>query len=146
MFSFERSSSREKINVWAGLCGNGTIIGPFFFYVNINSQTYLNVINEEIVPRMQMHFQFDVLGDVMFPDLWWFQDGAGCHPHAGFTARLSALCGANVVALRRQVEWPARSPDPTPCDFFLWGYLKSRVYKSPPRKYLYSASADYQRV
>ena len=51
--------------MWAGLCGNGTIIGPFFFDVNINGQTYLNVINEEIVPQMQMHFQFDVLGDVV---------------------------------------------------------------------------------
>ena len=39
MFSLERSSSREKINVWAGLCGNSTITGPFFFYVNINGQT-----------------------------------------------------------------------------------------------------------
>ena len=72
VISFERLSSRENINVWAGLCGNGTIIGPFFFDVNINGQTYLNVINEEIVPQMQMHFQFDVLRDVMFPDLWWF--------------------------------------------------------------------------
>jgi len=24
--------------------------------------------------------------------------------------------------------WPALSPDLTPCDFFLWGYLKSKVY------------------
>ena len=79
-----------------------------------------------------MHFQFDVLGDVMFPDLRWFQDGAGYHRHAGVTARLTALFGANVVALGRQVEWPARSPGLTPCDFFLWGYLKSRVYKTPP--------------
>ena len=26
------------------------------------------------------------------------------------------------------VAWPPRSPDLTPCDFFLWGYLKSKVY------------------
>jgi hypothetical protein len=24
-------------------------------------------------------------------------------------------------------EWPARSPDLTPCDFLLWGYLKDIV-------------------
>ena len=31
------------------------------------------------------------------------------------------------------VSWPPRSPDLPTCDFFLWGYLKSRVYtqKSP---------------
>ena len=25
--------------------------------------------------------------------------------------------------------WPARSPDLNPCDFWLWGYLKDRVYQ-----------------
>ena len=24
--------------------------------------------------------------------------------------------------------WPPRSPDITPCDFFLWGYVKDRVF------------------
>jgi hypothetical protein len=23
---------------------------------------------------------------------------------------------------------PPRSPDPTPCDFFMWGYVKDQVY------------------
>jgi len=26
---------------------------------------------------------------------------------------------------------PPRSPDATPCDFFLWGYVKDRVYVPP---------------
>ena len=29
-------------------------------------------------------------------------------------------------------DWPARSPDLNPLDFFLWGYLKSQVYKPWP--------------
>jgi len=24
--------------------------------------------------------------------------------------------------------WPTRSPDTTPCGFFLWGYVKDQVY------------------
>ena len=28
--------------------------------------------------------------------------------------------------------WPSRSPDLNPCDFFLWGYLKSRVFNPLP--------------
>ena len=24
--------------------------------------------------------------------------------------------------------WPPRSPDATPCDFFLWGYVRDEVY------------------
>jgi hypothetical protein len=27
--------------------------------------------------------------------------------------------------------WPARSPDPNQCDFFLWGYIKNLVYAEP---------------
>jgi hypothetical protein len=28
--------------------------------------------------------------------------------------------------------WPPRSPDLTSADYFLWGYLKERVYKNKP--------------
>ena len=31
------------------------------------------------------------------------------------------------------LNWPPRSPDLTPPDFFLWGYLKSKVYVNKPR-------------
>ena len=31
------------------------------------------------------------------------------------------------------VEWPARSPDLSPLDFFLWGHLKERVYRDNPQ-------------
>jgi hypothetical protein len=27
--------------------------------------------------------------------------------------------------------WPPRSPDLTPCDFFLWGFVKDSVYMPP---------------
>ena len=29
------------------------------------------------------------------------------------------------------VPWPPRSPDLTPLDFFLWGYVRSLVYETP---------------
>ena len=29
--------------------------------------------------------------------------------------------------------WPARSPDLSPCDFFLWGTIKNKMYKTKPR-------------
>ena len=30
-------------------------------------------------------------------------------------------------------KWPPRSPDVNPCDYFLWGYLKARVYHPLPK-------------
>ena len=46
--------------------------------------------------------------------------------------RLRELFGHRVIALYEDVEWPPRSPDLTPYDFILWGYLKNKVYTSPP--------------
>ena len=28
-FFFEKSIRREKLSLWAGVCGNGCVIGPF---------------------------------------------------------------------------------------------------------------------
>ena len=28
-------------------------------------------------------------------------------------------------------SWPPRSPDITPLDFFLWGYVKDKVFSTP---------------
>ena len=39
----------------------------------------------------------------------------------------------HVVSRFGDVPWPPRSPDLSACDFFLWGYLKSKVYVRKPR-------------
>jgi hypothetical protein len=33
-----------------------------------------------------------------------------------------------IISRFGDIPWPARSPDLTACDLFLWGYLKSRVF------------------
>ena len=65
-------------------------------------------------------------------NIWWVQDGAPCHRLRVVTDRLRELFGHQVVTLNREVEWPQRSPELTPSDFFLWGYLNQRVYVRPP--------------
>ena len=45
--------------------------------------------------------------------------------------RLAEVFGHRVIALHHDVEWPPRSPNMT-SDFFLWGYLKSKVFTTPP--------------
>jgi hypothetical protein len=34
------------------------------------------------------------------------------------------------------LRWPPRSPDLTPCDFFLWGYVKGAVFVPPLPTYI----------
>jgi len=50
------------------------------------------------------------------------QDGAH------FTATRLVRAGENDQVF---CKWPTRSPDLTVCDFFLWGYVKDRVYVPP---------------
>jgi hypothetical protein len=39
----------------------------------------------------------------------------------------------HAVSLRGDIGWPPRSPDLTPYDFFLWGYLKGQAYQHRPQ-------------
>ena len=43
---------------------------------------------------------------------------------------LREMFPGHLISLRGDIGWPARSPDLNPCDFFLWGYLKSKVYSN----------------
>jgi hypothetical protein len=45
---------------------------------------------------------------------------------------LREIFPGRLVSLRGDVGWPARSPDLSLCDFFLWGYLKEKVFKHRP--------------
>ena len=45
---------------------------------------------------------------------------------------LTDVFNNGIIALNHAIEWPPKSPDLTPCDIFLWGHLKSKVYFTPP--------------
>ncbi|UYV67491.1 hypothetical protein LAZ67_5000890 [Cordylochernes scorpioides] len=51
--------------------------------------------------------------------------------------RLESVLDKNLsgqwIGRRGPIEFPARSPDLTPLDFFLWGTVKDGVYKCKPR-------------
>ena len=85
------------------------------------------MINDEIIPELRR-----INGDQFGRRIWWLQDGAPAHRPLIIRERLHELFGDHIVALNHDIEWPARSPNLTPCDFFLWGYLKSKVYVTPP--------------
>ena len=60
------------------------------------------------------------------------QDGAPCHRRLDIKMFLSETFNNRVISVGHEVEWPPRSPDLTPFDFFLWGYLKDQVFKTTP--------------
>ncbi|GFT57257.1 DUF4817 domain-containing protein [Trichonephila clavipes] len=108
---------------------------PFFFEpqcpVNgwimetVNVQRYLTLLRETVVPCLIQRGQ---ISNVTF-----MQDGATIHTANPVNAFLIQTFGEDRIVSRRcRYPWPPRSPDLTPADFWLWGYLKSRVYISGP--------------
>ena len=61
------------------------------------------------------------------------QDGAPPHWSRAVRKWLDRKFPGRWIGRGGPVRWPARSPDLTPCDFFLWGFLKSKVYGTRPR-------------
>ena len=62
------------------------------------------------------------------------QDGAPPHCSEQSIAYLRQYFpGDRLISRRMANPWPAYSPDLSPPDYFLWGYLKDRVYKNNPR-------------
>ena len=91
------------------------------------------MIDHNVIPYLMNNFPFVFdYPNVTFPNLWWFHDGAPAHRVFRVSQLLHMLFGNNVVALNEEREWPSRSPDLTPLDVFLWGYVKSKVYRVPP--------------
>ena len=86
---------------------------------------------EEVFPELMRHFA-DQFRNKHFERLTWAQDGAPAHRFHMVRNLLDEMFDNRVIGLGHQVEWPPRSPDLTPCNFFLWGYLKSKVFVSPP--------------
>ena len=129
-FTFDVSTDRRKVTVLAVMCGDNHLIGPIFIVGNLNGQAYLDIINNQVVPQLRAWYGQQRQGAI--PRKYWLQDGAPAHRRRDVTARLQVLFPHRVVALGQQPEFPPRSPDLTPLDFFLWGHIKDRVYNTVP--------------
>ena len=63
----------------------------------------------------------------------WMQDGAPLRVGSSVKSLLSQQFGAVVTSHHLPFPWPPKSPDLTPMDFWLWGYMKSKVYEFYPQ-------------
>ncbi|GFW78022.1 uncharacterized protein TNCV_134921 [Trichonephila clavipes] len=66
-------------------------------------------------------------------ELWFQQDGATCHTARATIDLLKDTLGDRLISRFGPVNWPPRSCDLTPLDYFLWGYVKSLVYADKPQ-------------
>ncbi|GFW08790.1 DUF4817 domain-containing protein [Trichonephila clavipes] len=93
----------EKLTVWCASWAGG-IIGPYFFK-----------------------------NDEGHNELWFRQDGVTCHTARATIDLLKDTFGDRLISRFGLVNWPPRSCDLTPLDYFMWGYAKSLVYADKPQ-------------
>lgn len=126
----------QKINVWAGVLGD-QVIGPVFIEGNLNGENYLNMLEDTINPLITeaVENQLDADGNRFIDEeqLYFQQDGAPPHYVLPVREWLNDVFPNRWIGRRGPIEWPPRSPDMTPLDFFLWGHLKSVVYTPQPQ-------------
>ncbi|GFV80149.1 putative DD41D transposase [Trichonephila clavipes] len=113
----------QKKTVWYGL------VESFFkndegHNVTVNGDRYRATITNFFIPELNNH-------DVQ--ELWFQQDGATCHTAHATIDLLKDTFGDRLISRFGPVNWPPRSCDLTPLDYFLWGYVKSLVYADKPQ-------------
>ena len=128
----QRRMLDEHITVWCGFTSQ-FIIGPYFFQepsrrgfksVTVTAERYETMLRDYVIPALADR---GVLSSVIFQ-----QDGAPPHISIQVKRLLKDTFINRVISRDFDFPWPPRSPDLTPCDYWLWGYLKSRVYLRNP--------------
>ncbi|UYV73871.1 hypothetical protein LAZ67_11001217 [Cordylochernes scorpioides] len=103
----------------------GNSIGPFRFEGTVTGINYLTMLADSIFPAIRALYGND--------DFYFQLDGAPPHYHRDVRAYLDKNLSGQWIGRRGPIEFPARSPELTPLDFFLWGTVKDGVYKRKPR-------------
>jgi hypothetical protein len=127
----EKCIMHRELTVWVAISSHG-LLRPIFFEETVNSERYLSMLGNTFVPHLL------VTGSSLQTQ-WSMQDGARPHTanivsdflHDNFDSRIISnrfpdrfACGQN---------WPPNSPDLNPCDYFLWGFLKEKIFPKKPQ-------------
>lgn len=97
----------------------------FMYDENLNGEGYLRILREVVE---------NYLDDMPLNRLinrWYQMDGAPAHSTRAVDTKLTELFEDRWWGNRGPSLWPARSPDLTPLDFYLWGRIKELVYTNP---------------
>ncbi|GFT50064.1 uncharacterized protein TNCV_4356161 [Trichonephila clavipes] len=82
--------------------------------VTVNGDRYRAMITNFFILELNNH-------DVQ--ELWFQQDGATCHTARATIDLLKDTFGDRLILRFGPVNWPPRSCDLRPLDYFLWGYV-----------------------
>ncbi len=91
----------------------------------MNTTRYIEMLEQFLIPTLKWEHK---CGSTIFQ-----QDGAKAHTSNASLAVLRKVFHSQLISNRTYFKWPPCLPDLTCCDYFPWGFLKSRVYCNKPR-------------
>ncbi|CAK9826872.1 hypothetical protein ANTRET_LOCUS4642 [Anthophora retusa] len=116
-----------KCTVWCAVTSQ-QIIGPYFFEdnngnaVSVTGERYRHMLENFLRPAIDDN-----------EEMWFQQNGATAHTVRSTMDTLRGIFDERIISRNSAFNWPPRSPDLTAPDFFLWGYLKEKVYANKSR-------------
>jgi len=120
----EKVQNRPKVTVCCGMTAT-RVIDPYLLRDTMNAERYLQMLEDYEWPIISGWENID--------ELVFMHDGAPPHFALSVCAWLDQKFPGRWLGRRGPQEWSARSPYPTPCDFFLWSWAKEEVYRTKPR-------------
>jgi hypothetical protein len=126
----ERCSHRRKVTVWVAISSH-SLIGPIFFSETVNSQQYLHMLQNDFLPQL-------MVTQLPIGTQWFMQDGATPHTANVVLNFLNTIFSPHIMLHHYSQGhncghfWPPLSPDLNPCGFFLWGFLKEKMFPMKP--------------
>lgn len=119
-----KSLHPQRVTVWCGFTSN-FILPPAFLEQGqtVNAERYLAILRDHMLPNLPRRNK----------NIVFMQDGAPPHIANPVKDFLRNQFGDDIISRHFPHAWPPRSPDLNPCDYFLWGCLKHRVFLRQPR-------------
>jgi hypothetical protein len=107
-----------SIMVWAAM-NSKYLIGPFFITGTVNSNKYIELLENEFKPELQ---RLHIYNQIILQ-----QDGSTSHTAYATRDYLNENYPNRWIGINGPISWPPRSPDLTSCDNALWGIIKKKT-------------------
>jgi len=115
----------QKLNIWTSVLNN-VLIEPFFIDSDLTTKKYETMLT---MLRDRIFLVIRQVASTNFAEIWYQQDSASPQWYKDYSTKMRAyLTQYRWIGRKGKIEWPARSPDLTLLDFFLWDYLKNKLY------------------
>lgn len=128
--AFRETNTQYKwsLMVWTGMI-YGKMVGPVFIEGSVDGDTYLRFVQQEL-PNILNGLQLPVQ---VRNNIILMHDGAPAHWDVRVRAYLDQAYQNRWIGRGGPLPWPPRFPDGNPLDYFLWGHVKSIVYRNDVR-------------